>query len=182
MRFPSPRKAVSIRPKRNDLVLFSQALNRRASRVADANKKPYDFNGIEKDIEFQQQSGEEAFIAGDQRNYTRAFETLESHRDYAADVAFSGLHLPPVEQRATLVLEHVLTEADKLESATVAYNRPDLQSQTVQVQQEANSLRGDIQKEPLRVLDRARTLVLHLDRIKKLLMDTGWSDDGDIPR
>jgi molecular chaperone DnaK len=178
-----PAKSPLYPPKEefDDLVLFCRDLNRRAARMAAASRTPYDFDGIERDILFQQQSGEEAFAAGNQRNYTQAFETLESHRNYAADVAFSELNLPPVEQRATLLLEHVQTEADKLARATVAYKRPDLQRQTMQIQQEANNLSSEIHKDPLRVQDRARMLILNLDRIKKLLMDTGWRDDGDIP-
>jgi molecular chaperone DnaK len=165
----------------DDLVLFCQELNRRAARQAEANKSPYDFEGIAQDIEYQRQAGEDAIAAGDQRSYSKAFETLESHRDYAADVAFRDVRLLPVEQRASLLLEYVLTEAARLEDATRAYRRPDLQKQTEQIRREGEMLRAQIEQDPLRVQDRARALALHLDRIRKLLMDTGWSDDGDIP-
>jgi molecular chaperone DnaK len=129
----------------------------------------------------QQEEGERAFQAGDQRAYSEAILQLEAFATYLSGIAGRILQAEdPLtdEERATGRIRIGLEEAAAVQDMARAKGRSDLESQARVLEQQLIALRPVIGRSPGQALVEASQHRVALQRLRNILM--GQSDDGSV--
>jgi len=131
---------------------------------------PYDGLEMVRSIDAQREQAERAFSAADQPAYTEAIAMLHHIEEHLLDVARNVNPAPPPDEReeAARVVEYGRAKAGKLRDIAAA-DRPDLAKDVEDIDVELSRLAGQVDSDPVGVLDRARPLLQGLLRIENIL-------------